>query len=582
MNPKIVVAALLGLAVSDSIFAGEAKTVKLRIVQTSDVHGSFFPYNFIERSEARGSMARVSSYVNRLRAEYGKNLILLDNGDILQGQPTCYYSNYVATGKENIVSKVLNYMKYDAATFGNHDVEAGHAVYDKWIKEMNCPVLGANIINTATDKPYVAPYAIIERDGVKVAVLGMLTPAIPCWLAEKLWSGMRFEDIETSARKWIKTLEETEKPDVIVGLLHSGWSGGIDTPEYKEDAAMAVAERVGGFDLVLFGHDHRARKAEVKNPDGQTVLCLDPSCNAVNVADAQIEVTKKDGKVIDKKITGEVHDITGEPVDGKFVEHFAADIDEVKQYVGSRVGYIGSTMYTRDSFFGSSPFIDLVHNLQLQITKADVSFNAPLQFDAVIKQGPIYMSDMFKLYRYENKLCVLRMTGDEIRRHLEMSYDLWVNTMKTKDDHIMLLDGGNSTDMQKFGFKNMTFNFDSAAGIEYEVDVTKPDGQKVKILRMSDGKKFDPKKWYKVAMNSYRANGGGELLTKGAGIPKEELLSRVVWESELDLRHYLAEEIKKQGQIMPKANGNWRFVPEKWTKAALERDRNLIFRNKKQ
>ena len=158
-----------------------------------------------------------------------------------------------------------------------------------------------------------------------------------------------------------------------------------------------------------------------------------------------------------------------------------------------------------------------------------------------------------------------------------MSYDLWVNTMKDKDDHIMLLDQRNTTDMQKFGFKNMTFNFDSAAGINYVVDVTKPDGEKVKILSMANGKKFDPNKWYNVAMNSYRANGGGELLTKGAGIPKEELQKRKVYESDRDLRYYLAEEIRKKGKISPKANNNWRFVPENWTKQALQRDRELLF-----
>ena len=109
------------------------------------------------------------------------------------------------------------------------------------------------------------------------------------------------------------------------------------------------------------------------------------------------------------------------------------------------------------------------------------------------------------------------------------------------------------------------------------MDVTKPDGEKVRILRMTNGEKFDPKKWYRVAMNSYRANGGGELLTRGAGIPKEELLSRKVYESEFDLRHYLAEEIKRKGKISPKQNNNWRFVPESWAKPALQRDRELLF-----
>lgn len=578
MKLKYLLTAMLGIVAVGNGMAQEEKTVKLRIIETSDVHGSFFPYNFIERKDTRGSLARVSSYVNGLRRKYGENVILIDNGDILQGQPSCYYSNYVATDKPNIVSKIYNYMRYDAATFGNHDIEPGHTVYDKWVNEVNCPVLGANIIDTTTSLPYVKPYTIIEKDGVKVAVLGMLTPAIPNWLEENLWSGLRFDDIEQSAKRWIAYLKKNEKPDVIVGLFHSGWSGGITTPQYKEDAVESTAKNVDGFDIIFFGHDHRARKDEVKSPDGSTVLCLDPSNNAINVSDAEIIVTKKNGKVINKSVSGEVKDITAEPVDEDYVKFFAKDIDEVKKYVGQKIGTIGKTMYTRDSFFGSSMFIDLVHNLQLSLTKADVSFNAPLQFNAQIKEGPVYMSDMFKLYRYENKLCVLRMTGEEIRKHLEMSYDLWVNTMKSKDDHIMLLDERNTTDMQKFGFKNMTFNFDSAAGIDYVVDVTKPDGKKVKILRMSDGKKFDPKKWYNVAMNSYRANGGGELLTKGAGIPKDELQKRKVYESDLDLRHYLAEEIKRMGKVTPKCNNNWRFVPESWTKEALKRDRQLLFK----
>lgn len=577
MKMKYLLTAMLGFAALSNTMAQETKTVRLRLIETSDVHGAFFPYDFIQRRETKGSLARVSSYVNNLRREYGRNVILLDNGDILQGQPTCYYYNYVATDKQNIVSKIYNYMGYDAASFGNHDVEPGHKVYDKWVGEVDCPVLGANIVDTKTGLPYVKPYTIIERDGVKVAVLGMLTPAIPNWLEEDLWSGLKFEDIRQSARKWIAYLRKNEKPDVIVGLFHSGWDGGIVTPQYMEDAVKATAEGVDGFDLIFFGHDHRARRAEVKGPDGNTVLCLDPSCNAMNVSDAEIVITKQDGKVVEKTVTGDVKDITAEPVDEAYVNHFAADIEEVKAYVGKKIGSIAKTMYTRDSFFGSSSFIDLIQNMQLSLTKADVSFNAPLLFNAQIKEGPVYMSDMFKLYRFENKLCVMRMTGEEIRRHLEMSYDLWVNTMKQKDDHIMLLDEKNSTDMQKFGFKNMTFNFDSAAGIDYEVDVTKPDGEKVRILRMTNGEKFDPKKWYRVAMNSYRANGGGELLTRGAGIPKEELLSRKVYESELDLRHYLAEEIKRKGKISPKQNNNWRFVPESWAKPALQRDRELLF-----
>ena len=184
---------------------------------------------------------------------------------------------------------------------------------------------------------------------------------------------------------------------------------------------------------------------------------------------------------------------------------------------------------------------------------------------------------MFKLYRYENQLYVLLMTGKEIRLHLEESYSRWVNTMKSDVDHLLQLSDHTFGDQQRMGFRNYTFNFDSAAGIDYEVDVTKPDGQKVRILRLSNGEPFDENKTYRVAMNSYRGNGGGELLTKGAGIPKADINSRIVYQSGLDLRYYLMKEIERMDTVTPTPNHNWRFVPEEWTVPAADRDRKLLF-----
>ena len=172
----------------------------------------------------------------------------------------------------------------------------------------------------------------------------------------------------------------------------------------------------------------------------------------------------------------------------------------------------------------------------------------------------------------------MRMKGSEIKGHLEMSYNLWVNTMTSPDDHILLINNTIANDMQRFGFVNFTFNFDSAAGIDYEVDVTKPKGQKVHILRMSNGEPFDENKWYVVAMNSYRANGGGELLTQGAGIPRDSLAGRTLTMTPLDLRHYLTQEIERMETVDPKPNNNWRFVPEAWAEPALKRDRKILFK----
>ncbi len=555
----------------------EKKSVKIKIIETSDVHGCFFPRDFIEQKAKDGTMARVSSYVKKARRQYGDNVILIDNGDILQGQPTCYYSNFIASDRPNIAAEVVNYLGYDAQTFGNHDVETGHAVYDKWINEVKCPVIAANIINTETGKPYTSPYTIINKDGVKVAVLGMLTPAIPNWLSPNLWSGMRFDNLKKSAGYWIDYLKANERPDIIVGLFHSGWEGGIKTEAYNEDETKDIASEIPGFDIIFFGHDHRNREETVTNCSGDAVVCLDPSCNAMKVGEATVEIETENGKVISKKITGKIQDIRGEDIDEDFIRHFQADIDSIENYVNRTVTKFSESIHSKDCFFGSAPFTDLIHNLQMQMTGADLSFCAPLSFNMQISKGPIRVSDMFKLCKYENNVYVLNMTGEEIHKYLEMSYGLWANTMKSKEDHIMLLEEDNKSDMQKYGFKNLTFNFDSAAGIDYDVDVTKPAGSKVRIHGFSNGQPFDEKKWYKVVMNSYRGNGGGELLTKGAGIPKDSLEGRTIYKSTEDQRFLIMKELEKMQTVYPKANNNWRFVPEAWAVPAIKRDKELIF-----
>jgi len=575
MKKRLITFGLAMLCSTISLMAQDNK-VTLHILETSDVHGAFFPIDFFNSKPLSGSMARVSTYVNRLRQQSGGNVILLDNGDILQGQPTCYYYNFIRTDVKNIAAEVINYMRYDAQTFGNHDVEPGHAVYDKWIRDVECPMLGANIIDTKTNQPYVKPYIIVERSGVKVAIIGMLTPAIPNWLNEALWKGLRFEEMVSSARYWVNYVKEKEQPDVICGLFHSGWDGGIVTPSYDEDATKKIAETVEGFDIIFFGHDHTERNVTTDNG----VLCLDPSCNALKVADATIELTKQNGRWTITRKEGLLADVRKEAIDEQFVSHFQSSIDDIKSYVNRRIGFFTRPLRSRECFFGSAPFTDFIQNLQLKITGADVAFNAPLSFNSEISEGDVYVRDMFKLYRYENKLYVMRMTGKEIRDHLEMSYDLWVNTMKSPDDHIMLLNDEARGDQQRYGFKNLTFNFDSAAGIDYEVDVTKPNGQKVRILRMSNGEPFDENKWYKVALNSYRGNGGGELLTRGAGIPKDSLDSRIIYMSDLDQRYYLTQEIERMGTVTPTANNNWRFVPAEWAEPALKRDRKIIFGDK--
>ena len=568
------------------------KAIKLKVIETSDVHGHFFPYDFMEKKPLKGTLSRVNTYVKKQREQFGNRMLLIDNGDILQGQPCIYWSNYVMPQDENLAASVINYMKYDAETVGNHDIEPGHNVYDKWIREVRCPLLGANIISSEqpsaealNGRPSLTynglqPYSVHYVDGVKIVIIGMLTPAIPNWLNESIWKGMEFEEMVGCARKWAKYIKEYEHPDLLFGLFHSGLDGGIISNGMEENATASVAKEVPEFDVIFFGHDHQVHNEWVTSKAGKRTLIIDPSCYARNVAVADIELIYTDGHLTKKDIKGTIVDVSDEQVDEQMVGHFQSQIDDIKTYVDCRIGRFEKPIYTRESFFGNSAFTDLIHNLQMQISKADISFNAPLSFNTTINAGDVTQADMFKLYRFENLLYVLRMTGEEVRKHLEFSYDMWANTMTSPDDHALRLNNASKDDNQRTGFEYYTFNFDSACGIDYEVDLTKPDGQKVRILKMSDGRSFDEKKWYKVVMNSYRANGGGELLTRGAGIPRDSLEARVLFHTDRDQRYYLTQEIKKMGSVTPQANHNWRFVPEEWVKPALKRDSLILFGKK--
>ena len=536
------------------VVLAQDKIVKLKIVETSDIHGNYYPYDFILRHEAAGSLARVYEFVQKERETYKDNLLLLDNGDILQGQPCAYYYNYIDTISPHLAAEVLNYMKYNAGNMGNHDVETGRAVFDRWAGDCNFPILGANIIDTVTGKTHFKPYEVLERDGVKIVVLGMITPAIPVWLSENLWKGLRFDDMEETARKWMKIIREKENPDLVIGIFHAGQDALLMGGKYRENASLEVARNVPGFDIVLMGHDHTRELKKIKNVEGDSVLIMDPASKGGVVANADVTLKLRKGKVVEKHISGVLTEMKNYTANKDFMARFAPQFSDVRDFVSKKIGSFTETISTRPAYFGSSAFIDLIHMLQLEITNAEISLAAPLSYDTEISKGDVFVSDMFNLYKYENMLYTMKLSGKEIKDALEMSYDLWTNQMKSPDDHLLLLrEKRREGATDRASFKNFSFNFDSAAGIIYTVDVTKPKGEKVTITSMADGTPFSLDKMYKVALNSYRGNGGGELLTKGSGISQDELKDRILYSTDKDLRYYLMQYIEKKGVIEPHA-----------------------------
>ena len=585
---KTILNKFLVIIFSAVLLAGTSfsQTVNLKLIETSDVHGSLFEYDFIKAKLGNTSLAQLYTYIQQQRDNKNQSVVLLDDGDILQGQPIVYYYNFEKTDVPHIVSRVMNYMNYDAGTVGNHDIEPGHPVYDKINKEFNFPWLAANAINTKTGKPYFKPYTIINRDGIKIAVLGMITPAIPNWLPKKIWSGIRFDDMVETAKKWVPIILKKEKPDLMVGLFHSGveagYNGADPNAPNNENASQLVAEKVPGFDIVFVGHDHHGWNYTVKNSEGKTVYILGTINAARTAAVANVTLTKDPNtNKWDKKISGEIIESKNYKEYAPMVRKFAHDIEHCVSYVNKYIGSFTRSVSTKESMFGDSPFVDLIQKIQLELTKADVSFAAPLSFNAEIRRGGVRIRDMFGLYKYENLLYTMELTGQEIKNYLEYSYGNWFNQMKDENDHLLNFktdDKGNIVEENGHPVLNSQYyNFSSAAGIKYTVDVSKPAGQRVKIISMSDGKPFDLSKKYKVAINSYRGNGGGGLLTKGAGIPHEKLADRVITSTQKDLRYYLMKWIQKHRHINPESLNNWKVIPEKWWEKGREKDFKLLY-----
>lgn len=567
-----------------------AQTINVKIIETSDVHGAIFPYSLKDNREINSSLARVSTYLNQQRADTNQIIFLLDNGDIIQGNPSVYYYNFEKTDTINLYADVMNYLKYDAATVGNHDIETGHDVYDKFNKEINFPWLAANAINTTTNEPYFKPYTTIERGGVKIAVLGMITPAIPQWLPEKIWSGMRFDDMIETAKKWVKKIRETEQPDLMIGLFHAGvdytYNDQNENMLMNENASRLVAENVDGFDLVFVGHDHAGWNFKTKGPSGKEVLILGTTSGAQNIAVANYALKyDKMCMIYDKKeIVGELVEMKDYAIDQKFVNHFSNNLGAVRNYISRPIGEFTEMISSRESMFGPSKFVDLIHTVQLALTDADVSFTAPLSFNAKIDAGKIFVRDMFDLYRYENFLYTMELSGQEIKDYLEFSYGNWINQMKDKNDHLLkfkLDENGNliySERSKSPELEERYYNFDSAAGIEYVVDVTKPAGERIKIIKFSNGNAFDLNKKYKVAINSYRGNGGGGHLTRGAEIPQEDLSKRIINSTENDLRYFVMKWIEDKQIVTPVLLNNWKVIPENFWQTGKQKDYQILFK----
>jgi len=582
------------------------------LIETTDVHGDFFPYDFKTGKDKPTSLSQVSAIVKEKRAM--GDVLLVDDGDILQGQPVIYYYNFMKTDVPNPVSQIYNYMGYDAIAVGNHDVETGHAVYDKVNKEFTgAKFMSANIVKKSDGKPWFQPYKIVKKDGLRIAILALTEPGFVKNFPSILYDGCEVEDMVVSAAKWMKVIQEKEKPDMVIGLFHSGVDytyGGqkAETPS-NENAAQLVAQKVDGFDLVLVGHDHQGwegmgwdpvskARVDILSPSGKTVPIWGGQNDLRKIPVLSVTATLGEDGDYDVAVSGELVDPTGVTPDPEFLSKFASYAEGAKEWLSTKIGSMKGTINSRDSMYGDSAFVDLIHDLQLAVTRdpannlkpAQISFCAPLSANAVLPSradGSVTVADMFTLYMYENWLYTMDLTGAQIKGFLEDSYGNWMAQMKGDQDHLIAFsfdaDGKMVTDPRTNlpRSKTASYNYDSAQGINYTVDVTKSAGSRITITSLSDGTPFDPAKTYTVAINSYRAMGGGGLLERGAGISAADLLSMkyVTSATDRDLRYYLTAWFEKNASspVSPTADGNWKVIPESLAAAGAKTDRALMY-----
>jgi 2',3'-cyclic-nucleotide 2'-phosphodiesterase/3'-nucleotidase len=576
-NYLLAACALLALSCGRTLKDGD---YTLTVLSTNDVHGTWFDSTYVD-SRTRPALTAVKYYVDSVRTADGAgNVLLIDAGDCLQGDNAPYYFNYVDTETPHLFPRLVKYMGYDAVAVGNHDIETGHPVYDRIaadLKKNGVDFLAANAIRNDNGKPYFTPYKVVKKAGLKVAILGYTNANMKAWLTEELWSGMHFEPIVNVIQADVDNIKAKEKPDVMVVVMHSGTGNGDGSQ--LESEGLDAFRLVKGVDFVLASHDHRPYVEAAP----ESVL-LNAGSHSRNVAEGKLHLKVKGHKVVEKTFEAFTIPVLASKADADMKAYFQKDYEAVKAFTLKEVGILNTDLWTRDAYRGMCDYLNLVHTLSIGCKPAEISFAAPLTFNGHVEPGIIKFNDLFTIYPYENQLFVVKMTGAEIQRYLECSYDKWINTVAKADDRLLKIEAREDarTQQQRWSFVNRSYNFDSAAGINYTVDVTKPFGERVVISSMADGSAFDPAREYNVAMTSYRASGGGSLM-KETGIDTDNIDERVVARYP-EIRNILYDYLVENGSIDPEVIGNpavighWEFIPEKIVKPAMDRDMDLLFK----
>lgn len=516
------------------------------LMETSDLHGFILPSSYASRSGVPYGLARTANIIREIRRTYPHTL-LIDNGDCLQGTPLTYYHAKVNSLLPNPVIACLNELRYDAAVPGNHEFNYGLPYLRNAVEASDFPWLSANIVDAATGQPaFGKPYRIFEMDnGVRVGVLGLTTSYIPAWEQPQHITGLLFEDPVSTAQSWVSVMKTVEKADVIVVSYHGGFECDPETglptePLTGENVGYALCKQVGGIDVLLTGHQHRA----IENCSIHGVCVVQPANEGRYLGKITLQLERQpEGWSVAGKKSELISTAEYEP--DQTIQELVKEIEELTQvWLDQPFGFVDGDMTVRShpaARLQEHPLIEFIHRVQLDSSGAEIS--AAALFDNVAPGfGEIItMREIVSNYIYPNTLKVLRVSGSDIRAALEKSAEYFE----------LSAEGQIIVSPAYLSPKPQHFNYDMWEGIEYELDISKPAGQRVTMLQRN-GQQLGADTEYEVVMNNYRASGGGNF-TMFQNKP-------VVKDIPTDMVELIADYIRSRGRITAGVNSNWKVV----------------------